>query len=747
MSSVKTITFAIAAGLLVASANAFGQLPSGQAQDTAGEQQRPTIGLVLSGGGARGAAHVGVLKVLKELQVPIDVIAGTSMGAIIGGLYAAGLEPEELEAVVLDIDWQDAFYDRPARKSLSFRRKQDDRGFLVKFDLGFNGGNLQLPKGLIQGQKLGLILRELTLPVSSVTDFDKLSTPFRAVAADLGTGAAVVLGNGDLVKAMRASMSAPGVFSPVELDGRTLVDGGLAKNIPIDVGRAMGADIIIAVDVGFPLLDVEQLDSAVAVTNQMLTILIYREAARQIASMKPTDILLEPALGDFSSTDFQAVAETIEPGEAAARSAGERLRGLGVDSEAYDGYLQARASVRQTPPTPRFVTVTGDVPLSPRVIGSRLEYEVDQPLNPAEIARDAERVYGLELFEEVDYSLIEVNGETGLQYQIKAKSWGPNYLRFGLSFEEDFERSNSFNVGARYIRTAVNRLGAEWRTDLQIGSDPGLRSEFYQPLSFDLRYFVAPEFRAGQRSLDFFQGTQAAARYRVTEGEILLSAGRELGSTGEVRVGIRRGTGNARLQIGDEALPNIDFDEGAYFLQLRRDSLDDPQFPRSGTELNLSWSLERPGIGSDTNADLITATWLKVRSFDRNSIAVGVDLATTEANGESIQNFFSLGGFLNLSGLDRGELTGPHAGLARLIFYRQMGQTGGGLFDWPLYAGMSLEAGNVWNDRDDIRFDSLLFNGSLFVGLDTFFGPLFFATGFSEDGDTSFYLFLGSPLR
>ncbi len=711
------------------------------------ENSRPRVGLVLSGGGARGAAHIGVLKYLEQMRVPIDAIAGTSMGAVVGGLYASGLDASALEQVVLNIDWNAAFQDRTERQSRSFRRKQDDTGYLVKYDLGFNGGSLQLPKGLIQGQKLNLILRELTLAVSHIDDFDKLATPFRAVSADLSNGSAVVIDGGDLVSAMRSSMSVPGIFSPVVVDGRTLVDGGIANNIPIDVGREMGVDIIIAVDVGFPLRSTDELNSAVAIADQVLTLLIFRESAAQIASLGADDILLKPDIGAYSSTNFADVATVVAPGEDAARRVSGRLADLQLSEGDYQSYKAQRARVRRSPGTIDYVTVAGDVPLSPRVILSRLEFEPGDAVDADLIANDAARIYGLELFEHVDYTLEERDGQLGLKYQTVARSWGPNYLRLGLTFEEDFEGSNEFNVGARYIRTAVNRLGGEWRTDFQIGTNPRLATEFYQPLSFDLRYFISPELSYEQRNINVFDDNgDPFARYRLSNFQVGLSLGRELGNGGEFRVGIRRGDGDARLRIGDELLPNIDFSSGSYFVSLRRDTFDDPQFPRSGTNLSVEGVLERPELGSDVNTNLYSASWTKVRSFGRNTFAFGIDLATSDGDEPALKDFYSLGGFLNLSGLDRGQLRGPHAALTRVVYYRLLNDNSG-LFDSAVYLGTSLEAGNVWQSRDEVDFESLRFNGSLFIGMDTFFGPLFFAAGFAENGDSTVSLFLGAPIR
>src|SRR6266478_5738856 len=244
------LSLILAVQSLAASAITNAQTEADQPGAAPATAHRPRVGLVLSGGGARGAAHIGVLKVLEELHVPIDAIAGTSMGAVVGGLYASGLDAHEIEAIMTSLNWQDAFRDRPPREDLTFRRKQEDQNFLVKFPLGLRGGKVLLPKGLIQGQRLNQTLRRLTLPVAHITNFDDLASPFRAVATDLETGEAVVIGSGDLTSAMRASLSAPGVFAPVEREGRLLVDGGIAENLPIDVARAMNVDILIVVDVG-----------------------------------------------------------------------------------------------------------------------------------------------------------------------------------------------------------------------------------------------------------------------------------------------------------------------------------------------------------------------------------------------------------------------------------------------------------------------------------------------------------------
>ena len=264
-------------------------------------EKQPRIGLVLSGGGARGMAHVGVIQVLEEMKIPIHCVAGTSMGAIVGGLYAAGMSPAEMEKFVTSMEWNEAFKDKPPPSELSFRRKQEAADYLINFDLGYKDGKFAIPKGLLQGQNLNLILKSLLFHTETIDDFNKLNIPFRAVATDIETGDAVIMGKGDLVKAIRASMSIPGVFAPVEIDGKILVDGGVANNLPIDVARQMGADVVIAVDISTKLSTRKQLTSSVEITAQLTSIMIQRNTAEQIKTLGEEDILIQPELGDLGS--------------------------------------------------------------------------------------------------------------------------------------------------------------------------------------------------------------------------------------------------------------------------------------------------------------------------------------------------------------------------------------------------------------------------------------------------------------
>ena len=285
----------------------FAQQPATAPPDDA----RPRIGLALSGGGARGGAHVGVLRALRDLGIPVDYIAGTSMGSVIGGFYASGLDEEQIATLAGEIDWGDLFDDSPSRDNRTFHRKRDDDLYLVKQKAGLNDGQLELPMGLVQGQDIDLFLARTTLPVTHVEAFDELPIPFRAVATDMVTGAAVVLDHGSLADAIRASLSIPAAFAPIEIDGRLLVDGGVSQNLPVDAVRAMGADIVIAVDISTPLATREDLTSILSVTGQLAGFLTNRGTAEQIAKLGPSDILITPDLRDVTTSDFTRITETF----------------------------------------------------------------------------------------------------------------------------------------------------------------------------------------------------------------------------------------------------------------------------------------------------------------------------------------------------------------------------------------------------------------------------------------------------
>jgi len=702
---------------------------------------RPRVGLVLSGGGARGAAHVGVLKVLEAERIPIDAVAGTSMGAVVGGLYASGLTATEIAAFVESPEWRQAFQEPGPRDRLSFRRKSEDQNFLVDFPLGLKSGTFRLPKGLVSGQRLSQALRRITLPVARIQQFDALPTRFRAVATDLETGEAVELAQGDLVSAMRASLAAPGVFAPVEIDGRLLVDGGLANNLPVELARQMDVEALIVVDVGFPLRKRETLDSVATISNQMLSILIRRGSDTQRKALQPVDVLLTPELGEASSFDFEIAPRAVQLGEAAARAATERLASLRLSEVDYARYLADRGAARSGSLRVDEVRVAADSARYERLLRAGF---VD--LTSAEgLNAGLTMLFGRGNFESVDYHVREGQRGDLLELSARRNSWGPNYMRFGLNLEDDFNGNSSYNAAARIVLADIGPLAAEWVWDFQVGSDPKVATEFHIPVGDLARWFVMPQARFDLRNVPLIEEGVRRAEYRLRTTEYGIDVGRELSSWGEIRAGVRRASGQARLRIGEEGAPDVeDFDLREFYGRFSYDVLDNRNFPRRGQSLVAEWRAETPSLGSERRADLVSIDWLAARSSGRHTGVLWTSFGTNiNSNPDTIRSLFPVGGFLNLSGLAPDSLSGRHYALARLMYYRQIGRGGEGFLNVPAYAGLSLEAGNIWDRRSDISVGSSLTHGSVFVGFDTLLGPVYLGSGFGEGGENTFYLFLG----
>ncbi|MGH3183784.1 MAG: patatin-like phospholipase family protein, partial [Streptosporangiaceae bacterium] len=400
-------------------------------------------------------------------------------------------------------------------------------------------------------------LRRLTLPVARITHFDELPTPFRAVATDLETGEPVVMGAGDLTSAMRASVSAPGIFAPVEREGRVLVDGGIADNVPVDIARAMGVDVVIVVDVGFPLVPRRQLNSVAAISNQMLAILIRRNAEQQLASLTPRDILIEPALGATSSFDFGGVARIIGLGEAAARAAAPQLSRLEVSDEDMQRYVQRRDSLRRPPPRIDFVTVDTGSDAYSRSLDTLFKDLTGKPLDPDKLAQRVTALYGAGGLDTLDYHVVGDESRYGLALDARPSSMGPNYLRFGLSLQDECQGNSTYNAAVRFVMSGITRSAGEWVNDLQVGKTEQIATELFLPLAQFSGWFIDPHAAAGSHDVDVLQGQSLLAEYRAHTFDYGSDFGYQFGNWGEIRVGALREEGHFRLKIGDPRDPNL----------------------------------------------------------------------------------------------------------------------------------------------------------------------------------------------
>ncbi|MGB5587015.1 MAG: patatin-like phospholipase family protein [Gammaproteobacteria bacterium] len=705
---------------------------------------RPRVGLVLSGGGARGGAHIGVLQVLEEMRVPIDYVAGTSMGATAGGLYASGMSPDEIIGELEGINWEAVLDDREERKDRSFRRKGDDRLLPIKAKPGVDllDAELKLPAGLIQGQKIGLLLRDWTLPVAGVSDFDQLPIPFRAVTTDIGTGTTYVIGSGNLADAMRASMSVPGAIAPLKLDGRLLVDGGVTNNLPINVARGMGAEVLIVVDISTPMRDAAEVDSLLAITDQLINIMTRGNTEAQLASLGPGDIQILPNLGDITTTDFARTIEAVPAGYAAAAALRDRLKSLSVSEVEYQAWLAARARRPAGPPIIEFIRVENNAGLDPDLLSGMIRQPVGEPLDAARLDRDVGRIYGLDVFEKVSYEIVDEAGRSGVLVQAQAKPWGPDYLQFGLALEDDFSGDNQYNLRVAYLKTGLNRLGAEWRSFGGIGQDPGLGTEWYQPLDRDLRYFINPSAAFGKSSINIFDGNDdddKIGEYRLTNWQLELAGGREISTFGEIRLGYTRRWINASRRVGDPTtLPTQDFNSGSVFLQLSVDRLNSVNFPTRGYSGVARYTMYRSELGDDSGFDQLRISARRAFTWGRNTLLPRARFEQTVRGDPPIYALYRGGGFLNLSGFENNALSGETFALGEIIYYRRINDSA----LLPVYLGGSIEYGDA---TDDLDLTNMRAAGSLFLGVDSFIGPLYLGAGAAEGGHSSAYLILGQP--
>ena len=706
--------------------------------------KRPKICLVLSGGGARGAAHVGVLKILEEYRVPIDCIAGTSMGALVGGAYATGMSIPEMDQIIKAISVDLLFKETPPREQLSMRRKQDDYGIFIGPELGIRDGSVRLAKGLVSGVQLETVLRRLSR-AKGFYDFDELAIPFRAVATDLVTGKAVVFKEGELADVMRASMSVPGAVAPAESGGMMLVDGMLTSNLPVQTARDMGADIIIAVNVGTPLLNREQLNGILGVTSQMLSILTEQNVQASIASMKPTDILITPELGDFSTGDFDHLPQITPLGETAARKVADRLAQLSLPPEQYAA-LRERQMVVLVPDTRPVdqIRISTLPTVNPAALRGVMVTKANEPIDQAALDADMRRIYGLGNFEHVAYRVLDESGQRILVVDAVEKSSGLNVLRLGIGLSSDFSGDAFFNVVASYRRYWVNSLGAEWRTDLQVGRTTSLASEFYQPLDPSDHVFVAPRVSFQRRSAFLYQGSNRIASYDLISRAATLDIGTQLARYGEVRLGVLKGSLSPSLDTGPQTLsPGPSVSQGAITGRFVLDQMDSLHFPRFGWRVGGNAFKSTGKLGATdayTKWDIDGTT---AYSFGPHTFNVAMK-AGGSLGGDPVPRYdmFQWGGFLQQSGYRTGQLYGQNLTYGRVMYYGQLIKSG--LLEGA-YGGISLELGRVGRPLVPGSPEGLLKSASVFVAADSPIGPAYLGYGRAAGGNSSFYFYLGRP--
>lgn len=708
-------------------------------------QAAERIGLVLGGGGARGAAHIGVLKVLEREHIPIHAITGTSIGAIVGALYSAGYSPEEIEQLIGSIDWADIFHDGSARTELPMRQKETDLGILANLELGFTKGRLTYPTTLVRGQKLGLLLRRYFLGRGNIESFDDLPIPFRCVATDIGVVRPVVFESGDLALAVRASMAVPGAFAPVHHEGKVLVDGGIVDNLPVDIARQMGVDRLIVVDVGQPLAPEDSINTSLDVLLQMVNGLMRDRLERSIATLTDKDILLQPELGQLTSASFPDAMKGIPAGEQAAVGALAKLRTIALPPQEYAAWRAKQREPFSVPPKLDFVRVDPSESATAEFVRDRISIEHGEPLDVDALEKDIRGAFGRGTYESISYQLkTDEDGGTGLEIKPVDAAIGRTVFRAGMQINDDFTGGDAYQLNAEARVTGLTPKGAEWRTLLGLGRITTLATDFYLPFSRRGSWFVSPE--ASYTALDqpVFFGDAPVAQYRVESWLGGLRVGRDLGDRLRVSAAYIRGQDYAERAIADPALPesvlaNIGGIEGTVLW----DSLDNVRFPRRGMRAEVSYSSFDKGMGSQSNGNLLRVSLDKAFGNDLNTVLLGGRASLSKKVVEAFQTDSALGGLTYLSGLSEQELVDNQMLLFRAIYYRRITKRTL-LFDLPMYIAGSLEGGNVWSTYKQVSLNDLTGASSVFLGMDLPIGPLQLGYGRTFDGRDSLYLTFGS---
>ncbi|HXG83398.1 MAG TPA: patatin-like phospholipase family protein [Pyrinomonadaceae bacterium] len=707
------------------------------------QKERRKIGLVLSGGGARGFAHIGVLKVLEENRIPVDYVAGASMGGLVGALYATGRTPDEMERLIETLDWDNLLRGRTAFEALSYRRKEDRRNLPGAITLGGKGANLNLPGSLNPGHEIGLALDRLMFSYGDKTDFDNLPIPFRAAATDLVNAETVVLKDGSLAQALRATMAIPGVFAPVELNGKILADGGILNNIPTDVAKQMGADIIIVVNIETQLGDRAALQDLVGILGQTFYVATIENSRR---SLRQADFIIAPDLENYTTFDFTAGKEIVELGYAGAQSKVSLLKSLALDDADWQRHLAARRA-RMRPDVqavPEFLAIEGTTDAGAkskieRELGGRYE---NKPLDKEALEKDLTRLTGTERFDNLGYGTTGRAGETGLSirvYDPVERTGRTTILQVGVDVNNSETDDVNFNARARLTFFDAGGEGNEWRNDFSIGSRTLLATEFFRPFGRG-KFFAAPNAFYEDRKVNFYENGDRLAEYSFRTAQAGIDFGYAVNRNSELRLGYSIGHQKAARRIGSPLLSDLSGKVSFASLRWNYDTRDNAQIPKRGIETrnSLNYYFDSPGAG-----DSFAQAESRINAFrplgEKNIVFGFGGGGTTFGERAPLFQQFSVGGLFNVGGYGTGEFRGGNYlnggfGALRETFAAPP-YIGGKLYLGGWYeAGSSFESINTAKYRQSVTFGTLL---------ETRIGPIFVGGSFAEGGRRKIYFSLG----
>ena len=708
------------------------------------EAQRPKVGLVLGGGGAAGIAHVGVLKVLEENNIPIDVIAGTSMGAIIGSLYASGLKATEIETVVNSLDWAELFDDEISRRDQGFHRKDEMSSFFDSFTIGVDHSGVSLPRGAVKGQKLTFELRRLLDHVNHIHSFDNLPIPFRAVATDIENGQEVVLKQGNLATAVRASMSIPGVFPPVEIDKRLLVDGFVSNNVPVNVAQQMGADILIVVGLPTEYKTKKELNSAVDVALQSMYLMMAKSSEPQLLNIPQPHVILQPDMNGIESMSFDRAKEAVSLGEKQTRKQLPELLALTKQVRGSGNVAVVKPSKHKLFKgiIDKIVIENGSV-LQDDILRNRLGLKIGQTISLKQLQKGLNAIYSLGYFEVVDYRLDPVSDDRYiLIVSAQKEAIGNNTLQGGFSLSDDFDGNATYQAGLEYSMKGLNSLGGEAKASLAIGDSLALSTELYQPLNTNSTYFLNPSASYQERNVYVYPegSSTSTAEARITNSEFRFEVGREIGNTAEARMGLFYKYLEPTIKTGSLDLPKDSFNLAGISLRYREDTLDDRNFPDEGKWWDVSYDYGSSALGSDESYHRLNIETGKAWKKDKHHVIAGGSVGSTFSNDTIITERFQLGGFSRLSGLEDDQLIGNHYLHGYTAYYYDLGGVPN-IAD--MNAGFMLETGNTWNDASDVSLGDTLFSAAAFIGAETIIGPAYLGAGITEGYSPRYFLQFG----
>jgi NTE family protein len=704
-------------------------------------EMRPRIGLVLGGGGARGAAHIGVLEVLEKLRVPVDCVAGTSMGALVAGAYAAGLNPGTMRAEMARADWVDMFQDNPVYSELNYRNKELSKRFLPGSETGIGSDGARYQTGVVAGQKIKLFFNRLVRAQMGEPQIQSLPLPLSIIATDIGNGERVVFRDGSLTKAMRASMSVPGLMAPVSHQGRKLVDGGLVDNVPIgEVRERCQAEVVIAVNVGSPLLQPDEVGSLLSVSAQMVNILTEQNVSQSLARLKPDDIYIKPDLQGIGAGDFQRNAETADRGRQAAEAVADRLRRFAVSTADYAAWRRGIDLAERSAPRVDEIEIAGLRRVNPAAVERHIGLSADRTMDVDALDKGLLRTYGDGYYENVDYSLMTTRDRNILRVTPVEKSWGPDYLRFGVSLESNFNRESSYSLRAAYHKTWLNSLGGQLVGVGEIGRRASLGLDLYQPVDAQQQFFVEAGVTHSNEAKGIYQNDLRLADFRDSRTVAMLGGGMNVGLLGQIRAGWRATRSELTLDTGLPRFPITGSQRyGGWLASLDFDQRDRLYSATRGWASRVSYFSSPADEYSKLSVDLRTA-------YPLGSLVLAGRMSYQGALRGSLPFYdaASLGGFLNLSGFAQGQLQGDDIRYAQIRAEKIIGTLPLGLRG-DMRVGLALEAGKIGQPYTETQRTGWLNSTTLFVGGETPLGPVYFGYGYSTSGSSNLYLFLGTP--